>query len=117
MVDLMGGHEPRQSTDQGCLDELFVALGHRQRRLILLGLLERSSIEVDRLLPTGDDGDADRERLAVEFHHSHLPKLDERGYVEWDGGERVYRGPKFEKVADVIELLDEHRNRLPGEWP
>ena len=111
----MGGRESRQSTDPDCLDQVFVALGNRHRRRILADLLEGSPRDVEQLLPS--DGDVDGERLAVEYHHSHLPKLDDDGFVQWDGDSRVRRGPKFEEVARVIRLFDEHGNQLPGEWP
>lgn len=113
----MRGNESRRATGRDCLDRVFVALGHRHRRRILSGLAERSPRNVDQLIPSGGDAEADPDHLAVEFHHSHLPKLDEDGFVEWDGEGRVDRGPKFEEVAAVIELFDEHGNRLPGEWP
>ena len=113
----MGGRESRQSTGTDCLDRVFAALGHRHRRRILCGLAERSPQEVDQLFPDEGDGGVDSDRLAVEYHHSHLPMLDDEGFVEWDGEGRVRRGPKFEEVAAVVELFDEHGRRLPGEWP
>lgn len=112
----MGGHESRQSVGHDCLDRVFVALGHRQRRRILTRLFEGSPRNVEELLPADAD-EADRERLAVELHHSHLPKLDDAGFVELDGRRKVRRGPKFDEVASVIRLFDAHGNRLPGDWP
>ena len=113
----MGGNGSRQFNDHDRLDEVFVALGNRQRRRILAALHERSPWDVDELLPSDAEAGMDPERLAVEFHHCHLPKLEDDGFVEWDGERRVRRGPEFEAVAAVIELFDEHGGRLPGEWP
>lgn len=111
----MGRNGSRQTQGHDCLDQVFVALGHRHRRRILSRLVEGSPRDVEQLL--SDDDRVDRERLTIELHHRHLPKLDDGGFVEWDGEREVRRGPKFEAVASVIELFDAHDNRLPGEWP
>ena len=111
----MGPNGSRQTQGHDCLDRVFVALGHRHRRQILSRLVECSPRDVEQLLPP-DDG-RDRDRLTIELHHRHLPKLADGGFVEWDGEHEVRRGPKFEAVASVIELFDTHENRLPGEWP
>lgn len=112
----MDGYEPRQSPEHDCLDRVLSALGHRHRRLILARLFERSPQDVEQLIPTEGLEDVDPEQVAVEIHHSHLPKLADQGFIEREG-DRVRRGPKFEEVAPVIELFDAHGSRLPGDWP
>jgi len=112
----MAGQESRSSSDDGCLDEEFEALGDRHRRRVLVELVERPDATLDELLPE-DDAVEDRDRLEVLFHHSHLPSLDDAGFVEWDGERRIARGAKFESVAPVHELLADNPDRLPGEWP
>lgn len=112
----MGGHDSRQSAGRDCLDQVFAALGHRHRRRILSRLFERSPRDVEELLPAVED-EAERERFELEIYHSHLPKLDGAGFVEWYREREVRRGPKFDQVAPLIELFDSHGNRLPGEWP
>lgn len=112
----MGGNGSRQSPGHDCLDEMFGALAHRHRRRILSRLFERSPLDTGELVPAGADDD-DRERLSVELHHCHLPKLDAEGFIEWDGEGEVRRGPKFEAVEPFIALFDRHASDLPGEWP
>ena len=115
----MGGHEPRQSTEHDCLDEVFVALGHRHRRHVLSRLFERSPWKVDELLPEEPEGATDASSVEVQMHHRHLPKLADSGFVEWesDGDGTVGRGPKFGELAPLIALMEAHGSELPGEWP
>lgn len=112
----MGGNEPQQSPGNDSLDEVFSALGHRHRRRILSRLFEKSPRYVEELVAAGPE-DVDRDRLEVELHHIHLPKLEDAGFVEWEVGLQVRRGPKFDAVASVIALFERHGNHLPGKWP
>ena len=111
----MGGHEPRQSTDHDCLDHVFVALSHRVRRRVLARLHERSPRDVEDLVARNRSAEPSH----VDLYHRHLPKLDDLGFVEWDGESEgtIHRGPKFDAVAPVIEFMEAHESDLPGEWP
>ena len=109
----MEGQESRSSPGGDCLDEVFAALGHRLRRRVLLRLLDRPVTSLDDLLSE----DEDRNHVEVQLHHAHLPTLDDADFVDWDGERRISRGSKYEAVEPVLELLVDHRDRLPGEWP
>jgi hypothetical protein len=92
------------------------ALGHADRRRLLLALLDASAegdlpVDVDRLT----NGTA--EDLRVSMHHVHLPKLDDYGFVDANR-ERgtVTTGPRFDDVRPLLELLDGNRDRLPDDW-
>jgi hypothetical protein len=110
----MEEQESRSSRGDDVLDEAFAALRHRQRRRVLLSLLDRPATTLDELVAAAEE---DEQRAEVELHHVHVPMLDDAGFVEWDGARRVARGPRFDDVATVVELLDEHGDRLPGPWP
>jgi len=97
------------------VDQVFDSLCCRRRRLILL-LLKRGRIQHRAdLLIRGDDG---REDLEAALTHSHLPKLADAGYIEWDQdtGE-VSRGPRFEEIEPLLELIQNHADELPPGWP
>lgn len=108
-------------------DDIFDALADSQRRQLLVGLLDRKSKHVPNL--SGDSREmaganetllqayltSDREfagvdRDLVRMHCVHLPELAESGFVEWDGDANVVtRGPRFDELKPLLELLDDHR--------
>jgi len=112
MVQSRNGRGPRTIT----LDRLFTVLSAAPRRRIVTALLDDRSRDVDGLVVAVDP--EERSRTMVSLHHVHLPRLDDAGVVEWDpDAGTVSRGPAFETILSVVELLDDHREELPGEWP
>ena len=113
------------------IDTLFDALADEYRRQVLTDLLDRTSrrvsspsgvsweiAEADEVLlrrhltSSREISEADEELLRA--HHVHLPKLDDYGFVEWDRETNVVaRGPRFEEVRPLLELLDGRRDELP----
>lgn len=97
-------------------DRAFRAMAAEPRRQIVCALLEAPP---DRALALPDAANApyvseEAAELAVSLRHNHLPKLAERGYVQWE--ERpfvVRRGPNFEEVAVFFEALQAHAERIP----
>lgn len=93
------------------LDDLFDVLTHRYRRRLLVALLydPRTALEIP---------DESTQASEVEFHHVHLPKLEEQGFIEWDRRTRtISPGPAFEGIRPLLGLLDEHSGELPDGWP
>ena len=97
-------------------DDVFVALADRQRRRLLLALLE-SNPQADGSVASQTDGGVDELDPALRMYHVHLPKLADYGFVEWDreAGE-VTRGSRFAEIEPLLELLDDHRAELPADW-
>lgn len=100
------------------VDEVMDALSDGRRRKLLVALLDHGTLEVS---PVGS-GDAETRTNAVEriatMNHVHLPKLVEYRFIDWDGQSReVERGPKFDEIRPLLELLDDHEDELPLEWP
>lgn len=101
------------------LSQLFTALRHEHRRQILTFLADADAREKAELIladlqPEG----ADPEWFKPALHHQHLPILEEAGYIEWDREtNRIRRGPAFEDISPVIELLRSNQDKLPGGWP
>lgn len=92
---------PQSSED---LDRAFQLLAHPIRRQILLGLHTENEFGIENIDAEGHDP----QRLEIELHHHHLPKLAASNYVEVDGKETVRRGPAYEDIAPLLGLLDEY---------
>lgn len=107
------------NTTSDALDESLDALSHRYRRRILTRLHDRnprdeSSFSTDSVA----DHAADDEHVEIEIHHRHLPKLAEKGFIDWDRDSNVVRrGPRFDEIAPLIELMAAHPDELPDGWP
>lgn len=98
---------PKMRTDGGksLLDRVFGALSHQRRRYTLYYLRENDEAEVDELasqvaawerdVPVVDVPAEASEEVRSELVHSHLPKLEEYGLVEYDqrSGAVVYTNP------------------------
>ncbi|MFB6143039.1 MAG: hypothetical protein ABEJ30_06820 [Halorientalis sp.] len=86
------------------VDDVFDLLAHDRRRDVCLFLTrtDRSVVTVDELA-AALAVDADRERLAVDLHHRHLPKLAAAGVVDYDPRSttaRYWGQPTVEKWAE-----------------
>lgn len=96
------------------IDDVFELLSNDCRRRACL-FLRRAGVEVatlqdlvDALAPNA--GDEERERLAINLHHRHLPKLDDAGIVDYDprsNTARYWGQPTVEKWAEHVEAVDD----------
>lgn len=57
--------------------------------------------------PTTTDHSLDREELAIQIHHIHLPKLAEYGVVEYDRDRGIVHYLSDEQVETVLDSLPE----------
>lgn len=97
------------------VDEIFDSLCNRRRRMVLL-LLKEDAVETTADVLFCGEGDA--ATAEVNLVHRHLPKLDSSGYIDWnqDTGE-ISKGPRFEEVEPLLDLIETHAEELPSEWP
>jgi len=52
----------------------------------------------------------------IQLEHVHLPKLDEAGFIEWERDtDTIRRGPLFDKVEPVLQLLAANQHRFPDD--
>jgi hypothetical protein len=105
-----GGSEP--------MDAVLDALADPHRRKLLVALLEHSPREADDRDPFDVLSDAEEpEVLQTNLVHWHLPKLEEMGYITWDRTTHdISKGPKWDEIGPVVELIDEHSDELPDGW-
>lgn len=97
------------------LDAMFEILSDRYRRLILLSLKrEAIKTESDLLLRS----DSDHRETEIALVHNHLPKLEDEGFIEWDReAGQISKGPQFDEIAPLLELMENHADELPPDWP
>lgn len=92
---------------------MFKALADSRRRRLLFALFETNP-ETDP--PRGQDSLPDIRR--IEYQHTHLPKLDEHGFIRWTrSANTVERGPHFEEIEPLLEFLDANQRELPQVEP
>ena len=109
----------RDATAPDLLNESFKALSHPRRRKMLTQLYDHNPREEDEFSKESLIGDGESaDRVLLEIHHRHLPSLEEAGFITWDQEEdAIRRGPNFDEIAPLIELMNEHRDELPAGWP
>lgn len=99
------------------LDDTFDALASRQRRRVIVSLLDHNP-QPDQLEGAIAEADGENERIRAAMYHNHLPKLEARGFIRWDRNtHRIEKGPAFGQIRPLVELLDSHASELPGAWP
>jgi len=94
------------------IETVFDLLADEERREGCLFLMD-SSVGVVRLdeiaAALATDAD-DRERLAIDLHHRHLPKLAAAGIIAYDARSNTVRywgQPTVEKWAEHIRAVDD----------
>jgi len=94
------------------------ALADPYRRQLLLALLDHNPQDDDDRDPLNIvEGGEEPEVLETELVHAHLPKLADMEYITWDRTENtISRGPKWEQIAPLLELIHENRDELPEGW-
>lgn len=97
------------------LDYILECLSNCHRREILFLVKEGESNTLDELL--GSEGQ-ETELTEIELIHHHLPKLEGADYIEWDRqrGE-LSKGQQFDQVAPLLELVENHADEFPADWP
>ena len=96
------------------VDSLYRVLANQRRRQVIRLLAERDDpttvADLTDRVRAADAGldPSDRDRVALELHHSHLPMMDDAGVVEYDGEDRVARTPLGLKAADITQLADSY---------
>lgn len=100
------------------VNELFDLLANAQRRRLLIHMLEHNPEDDTKpYIGDMDVDDADVEEILMQMTHIHLPKLEADGFINWDQEEHVVtKGPNFEEVRPLVELLNNHEDELPNGW-
>ena len=111
-----------QTIKSASLDVMFDALRDPYRRRILLAVSDHNPRDINEFtqdeFASVDADEADPEQVELELFHSHLPKLDEKGYIDWSPEtQTIRRGPNFDDIAPLLKLIGDHADELPADWP
>jgi predicted transcriptional regulator len=98
-------------------DEMVDALADIQRRKLLVALLEHNPQDDAPVGIADSESESDAVERLVAMQHVHLPKLADYGFIEWnEDTHEVMKGPKFDEIRPLLELLDDHDDELPADW-
>ena len=106
----------RRNSRTSTFDELLDAVGHIQRRKLLVALLTHNPQDDEPVVVEDESADEELTQLA-KMHHVHLPKLEDYGFIIWNrDSNEVSKGPNFEEIRPLLELLRAHEDELPDGW-
>lgn len=97
-------------------DKVFTAISAEPRRQIIVSLLEKEEGQPISLpeMAMNPNIPLDPDVLRTELIHHHLPHLEQRDFVQWEREPlRAYRGPDYDEVAVVFEVLHTEASELP----
>ena len=107
----------RRDTRSRSFDELLDAVGHVQRRKLLVALLSHNPQDDEPVVIDADESADEEFARLVEMQHVHLPKLEEYGLIDWNREtNEVSKGPQFDEIRPLLELLRDHEDELPDGW-
>lgn len=98
-------------------DDIADALADPQRRELLIALLEHNPQDDVPVVIADSEDESDAVERLVSMQHVHLPKLADYGFIEWNKNtHEVVKGPHFDEIRPLLELLDSHEDELPADW-
>ena len=111
----MNDHNPQNMLTSTELDTLMGILSAQERRAVLYRLGREDSLNESDLL-VGGVNQSDQQKIAL--HHTHLPKLDEAQYIEWERETGVVRpGDRYDDVEFLLDLLQTQTDEFPSDMP
>jgi DNA-binding transcriptional ArsR family regulator len=104
------------------LSRIFEALADPRRRFVLYYLRDHGEATVDDLavhiaawerdVPASEVSDEDTQQIAVELVHSHLPRLEDEGLVEYDPRTETvsysYPPSLLSEALDIAAVIEDY---------
>ena len=100
-------------------DTVLSALSNSYRRQLLVALSQANPQDDEDVDPldTLTHSKSEADNLKIMMFHTHLPKLEGMGFIEWDREARqVHKGPDWEEIDPLLTLIQNHRDELPDNW-
>ena len=106
-----------QSGGESSFDAILDSLAHIQRRKLLVALLTHNPQDDESVVIDANESEAEELTRLLQMTHNHLPKLEDYGFITWNREtNEVSKGPNFEEIRPILELLQNHEDELPAEW-
>jgi hypothetical protein len=109
------------TTNSASLDAMLDMLSNPHRRRIMIAVSDHNPRDEDEFTPdavAAEDLDDELRTVKTQLQHTHLPKLADKGYIEWNlDTETIRRGPNFDEIAPLLTLMVNHADELPADWP
>lgn len=111
-----------RSPEEASVDAMFDALCDPIRRRVLLAISDHGPRDAEEFtadaFASAEMGEMEPDILRIRLFHSHLPRLAEAGYVEWDPADgTIRRGPAFADIVPLLDVLVDHADDLPPDFP
>jgi DNA-binding MarR family transcriptional regulator len=108
----------REIRREKAFDTAVAALSNPYRRQLLVALLEHNPQDDDDRDPLDLLSETEESTvLESELVHNHLPKLEKMGYITWDRPtNEISKGPKWDEIAPLLTLINDHQDELPDGW-
>ena len=97
-------------------DRVFDGTSAEPRRQLIVALMDNPPNKSVALPESAINPNVsqDMERLRTQLIHSHLPKLEQLGYIEWDTAPfAATRGQRFDEIAVIFEALHSFAADIP----
>lgn len=101
------------------LNAAFSILSHPLRRRILMRIRNTSSQSPGEFQPSEFiRADEPEQETIIQLHHTHLPKLEEVGYIDWDRNTpAVRKGPNYQEIRTLLDVIVDNEDELPFSLP
>ncbi|MFC6729481.1 hypothetical protein ACFQDG_12585 [Natronoarchaeum mannanilyticum] len=83
-------------------EAVFECLAEKRRRDVVAALRGRGAASLRELADSIADPNDRTERVELELHHRHLPKLADAGLAEYDPDDRTIEPSEGTAAADVV---------------
>lgn len=99
------------------LSSFLDLLASPYRRRLLMTLLDHNPEDEASIPLDLASSDEELDELLIQMTQIHLPEMEKLGVVQWDRENNfVTKGPAFDELRPVLELIERNPDELPDEW-
>jgi hypothetical protein len=119
VVSIPGVKGNQQTLEGARWDTALSALSNSYRRQLLVALSQANPQDDEDVDPldTLSHSESEVDHLKILMFHTHLPKLEDMGLIEWEReAGQIHKGPNWEEIGPLLNLIQNHRDELPDDW-